>query len=58
MKLIDKLLSPKLRGGVRHLLSSLGPLLAMHGVTTDAYWQVCVGILMAALAFYDSWSTK
>lgn len=56
--MIKQLLSPKMRGALRHMLSSVGPLLAAHGVTTDAYWQVLVGLLMAALAFYDSWNTK
>lgn len=49
------LLSHKMRGALRHMLSSVGPLLAAHGITTDAYWQILVGILMAGLAFYDSW---
>lgn len=51
-----KLFSPKMRGALRHLLSSLGPLVAAHGITTDAYWQTGVGVLMALLAFYDSWT--
>lgn len=53
---MKQLLSPQVRGALRHLLSSIGPLVAIHGVTTDAYWQMGVGVLMAALAFYDSWT--
>ena len=56
--MIEKLFSPKMRGALRHLLSALGPLLAANGVTTDAHWQILVGVTMAALAFYDSWATK
>jgi len=56
--MIDQILSPKMRGAVRHLLSAIGPLVAANGITTDANWQIGVGILMAVLAFYDSWATK
>lgn len=55
---MSKLLNPKMRGAVRHMLSSLGPLLATHGFTTEAYWQMIVGVIMALLAFYDSWTAK
>ena len=56
--MLDRLLSPKMRGALRHVLSSIGPLVAAHGFTTDAHWQMGVGTLMAVLAFYDSWTSK
>ena len=46
--------NPKVMGALRHMLTSLGPLLAAHGVTTDIYWQITVGVLMATLGFYAS----
>lgn len=49
-----KLRDPRVQGALRHLLTSLGPLLAAHGVTTDAYWQISVGVLMAAVGFWAS----
>ncbi|WP_424974276.1 hypothetical protein [Dinoroseobacter sp. S124A] len=45
---------PKLMGAARHLLTSLGPLLAVYGVTTDAYWQIIVGVGMAVWGFWAS----
>ena len=57
-RIITRLFAPKMRGALRHVLSSVGPLMAAHGVTTDAYWQVWVGASMAGLAFYDSWTAK
>lgn len=56
MNMLKKILGPKMRGALRHALSSLGPLIAAHGITSDAYWQTLVGVLMASLAFYDSWT--
>lgn len=53
--MIAKFLSPKVMGAFRHMLTSLGPLLAAHGVTTDAYWQLIVGIIMALIGFAASW---
>ena len=55
---IERLTSEKVRGQLRHLLTAFGPLLASHGITTDAYWQIIVGILMAVLAMADSWRRK
>lgn len=52
---MQRILSPKMRGALRHLLSSFGPLLAANGLVTDATWQSVVGVIMTALAFYDSW---
>lgn len=56
--MIRAILSPQARGVLRHALSSFGPLLAAHGVTTDAYWQILVGVAMALLAVWDSIKTK
>ena len=56
MTILQQLLSPKMRGALRHLLTSIGPLVAAHGVTSEAYWAIIVGLLMGALGFYDSWT--
>lgn len=58
MKLRQALNRPKVMGALRHLLTSMGPLLAAHGVTTDGYWQIGVGVLMAILGFYASLTAK
>lgn len=55
---MSKLQDPKVQGAIRHLLTSLGPLLASHGVVTEAYWQIAVGVAMALLGFWTSWTAK
>ena len=50
-----KLMQPRILGAFRHMLSSLGPLLAANGWLSDATWQTIVGVAMAALAFGWSW---
>lgn len=57
-RFLDRLLSERVRGQLRHLLTMTGPLVASHGVTTEAYWQTGVGVTMAALALVDSWRRK
>ena len=52
---MSHIFTPQVMGALRHLLTSLGPLLAAHGVTTEAYWQMAVGILMALVGFIASW---
>ncbi len=49
-----KLRDPRVMGALRHLLTSLGPLLAAHGVTDDQTWQIWVGVTMAAIGFWAS----
>lgn len=49
-----RLSNPKVQGAFHHLLSTLGPLLAAHGVQSEAYWQMVAGSITAALAFYLS----
>lgn len=56
MTILRQILSPKMRGALRHVLTAVGPILATHGVTSEAYWATIVGLLMAALGFYDSWT--
>lgn len=56
--ILDRLLSERMRGQLRHMLTMLGPLLASHGVTSETYWQIVVGVLMALLALVDSWRRK
>lgn len=55
---MNRLKDPKVQGALRHLLTSVGPVLASHGVTTEAYWQIIVGLLMAGLGFWASWTAK
>ncbi|MBY6005363.1 hypothetical protein KUV62_15665 [Salipiger bermudensis] len=52
--MIEIIRKPQVQGALRHLLTSMGPLLAAHGITTDAYWQGVVGIFMALLGFWLS----
>ncbi|MHC9235027.1 Pam3-gp28 family putative phage holin [Pseudooceanicola sp. 502str34] len=52
--MIEIIRKPQVQGALRHLLTALGPLLAAHGITSDAYWQAGVGAFMAALGFYLS----
>jgi hypothetical protein len=47
--------SARIQGQLRHLLTTFGPLLAAHGLTTDAVWQLWVGLTMAILGFAGSW---
>lgn len=54
---MKRLLTPQMMGAMRHLLTSLGPLLAAHGVTTEGYWQIGVGVAMALLGFVASWKS-
>lgn len=53
--MITKLLTPKVQGAFRHLLTSIGPLVATNGIATEAEWQVAVGVIMAILGFAASW---
>ena len=47
-----------MRGAIRHMLTAVGPLLASNGWVTNADWQISVGITLAVLGFYDSWTAK
>jgi len=53
---ITNLRNPKVLGQIRHFLTAAGPLLVHHGVTTEAYWAMLVGLAMAALGFIASWT--
>jgi len=55
MKMIDKLMSPRVSGQLRHLLSTVGGVLAMHGAVDGGDWEMYVGCLMALIAFMSSW---
>lgn len=52
---MNKLLTPQVQGSLRHLLTAAGPMLAANGWTTDAEWQIAIGIVMAMLGFLTSW---
>ena len=52
---MNKMLTPQVMGAFRHLLTAVGPMLAANGWTTDAEWQIAVGIVMAVLGFLASW---
>ena len=52
---MEKFFSPRMQGQLRHLLTSIGPVLATHGVMADAMWQVWAGLFMATLGFVASW---
>lgn len=53
--LAQKFFDPRIQGALRHLLTAFGPILAMHGVTSDESWQLWVGLTMAGLGFVGSW---
>lgn len=55
---MEKLKDPKVQGALRHLLTSVGPLLATNGVVSDIKWQIGVGIVMAGIGFWASWTAK
>ena len=55
---MDKLRNPKIQGALRHLLTSTGPLMATWGVTDESTWAVGVGVVMAAVGFWGSWTAK
>ena len=55
---MERLKDPKVQGALRHALTALGPLIAASGITTDALWQIVVGIVMAFIGFYTSWTAK
>lgn len=53
---MERLKDPKVQGAFRHLMTSLGPLLAARGVVEDIYWQMVVGLVMAVVGFWASWT--
>ena len=55
---MDKLRNPKVHGALRHMLTAFGPLLASHGIATETNWQMGVGVFMAALGFWASWTAS
>lgn len=69
---MEKLTDPKVMGALRHLLSSVGPVvgvmasLVASGAITwgqalaalGTSWEAIVGLVMAALAFWASWTAK
>lgn len=69
---MDKLRDPKIQGAVRHLLSTFGPCLGLIATLVQAdvltasevatmvftSWETIVGLLMAVLAFWASWTAK
>ena len=55
---MSKFLDPRVQGALRHLLTSVGPLVASHGWTTEANWQLFTGIGLSLLGFYASWTAS
>ena len=55
-QLFDKFRNPKMHGALRHVLTAFGPLLAAYGWVDDIKWQLGVGVVMACLGFYLSWT--
>ncbi|GAB5434802.1 MAG: hypothetical protein EpisKO_41720 [Epibacterium sp.] len=64
---MEKLKTPKIQGALRHLLTALGPIIAILMAVDDPFallsslvrpenWPAIVGLLMAALGFWSSWS--
>ena len=66
---MNRLKSPKVQGALRHLLTATGPVLALIMASDDpmalvrsliggAGWPALVGVLMAGLGFWASWTAK
>lgn len=47
---MDKLRNPKVLGAFRHLLSTLGGVLAAQGIVTATMWETYTGLGFALLA--------
>ena len=66
---MSKFRNPKVQGALRHLLTALGPVLAILAAVDDPMvllkslialenWPAVVGLLMAVLGFWASWTAK
>jgi Mn2+/Fe2+ NRAMP family transporter len=66
---MNRLKNPKVQGALRHLLTATGPVLALIMASDDpgalvrslfggAGWPALVGVLMAGLGFWASWTAK
>jgi len=55
---MHKLRNPKVQGALRHLLTAVGPVLASQGIASEQAWAVVVGVIMAGLGFWASWTAK
>jgi len=53
---LDKLSSPKMRGALRHFLTSAGGVLVAKGYADSAMVEVSAGAIMAIVGFYWSWT--
>lgn len=53
-----RLRDPKVQGALRHLLTSCGPLLAAWGIADEMTWAFVVGLAMAGVGFWASWTAK
>ena len=49
---------PKVNGAFRHLLTSMGPVLAINGFGSESEWQLYLGLVMAVLGFVGSWTAN
>lgn len=45
---------PKIFGQLRHMMNTIGAVLATHGAVNDLDWQVWSGLALAVLAFVGS----
>ena len=45
---------PKIFGQLRHLMNTIGAVLATHGAVNDLDWQVWSGLALAVVAFAGS----
>lgn len=55
---MNRFRDPKVQGALRHLLTSMGPLIATWGVMDETSWAIGVGVAMALLGFWASWTAK
>jgi len=66
---MSKLRNPKVQGALRHLLTAIGPVMAVVMTAPDPWalakslmgsagWPAVVGLIMAGLGFWTSWTAK
>lgn len=54
----ERLKDPRIHGALRHLLTSIGPVVAAQGWATETAWQMGVGVVIAGLGFWASWTAS
>lgn len=56
--LINFITDARIRGQLRHVASAVGTVLAVNGYVNSGTFEVWLGLAMAVIALYDSWTAK